>query len=298
MLANNKEYDLQRDILSRYPLSDYLVSEKLDGIRCLVTSEGICSRSFKPIPNKFVNDKVREYVCSTLHGNDILDTELLCYNEAGERQTFHETQSQVMSEDGEPRFLVNAFDMLNQLDTRYQSAEERFIVLADWYYRCGRLYCTALNAMKFDTIEKLDAYHDGSIAHGGEGLMLRHRLSKYKCGRATLREASLLKYVRYTRITCVIVDMKEAMENIDTSCKKKENLFGKGTLGSLVVRCPGEFGDATFGVGTGWDSIQAQYMWDHPTQYIGKHIEVSYKPHGTKDVPRQPVFVGMRPECD
>lgn len=299
MLANNKEYDLERDILTRYPITDFLVSPKLDGVRCLLGKNFHHSRSGKSFPSVHVH-RMLDSLQHFLPDDAILDGEIiLCDKKTGRAAGFHDTQSVVMSCDKEfdtDNYMVwfMAFDCIRH-NNFYAPAHERVSNLNTLSDNVGFL---VVNSVVVQSKAQLDQYLEGWLAEDNEGAMLRHRLSPYKQGRATLREAYLLKYVVYRRITCVIVDMKEAMENIDTSCKKKENLFGKGTLGSLVVKCPGEFGDATFGVGTGFNASLAQFMWDCKHLMIGKHIEVSYKPHGTKDVPRQPVFVGMRPECD
>ena len=72
----------------KYPV---LVSPKLDGIRCLIVDGKALSRSFKPIPNLFIQSLLSKQEFNGLDGELVL-----------EGKTFNETQSIVMSESSEP----------------------------------------------------------------------------------------------------------------------------------------------------------------------------------------------------
>jgi DNA ligase-1 len=63
----------------KYPV---LVSPKLDGIRCLIVDGKALSRSFKPIPNLFIQSLLSKQEFNGLDGELVL-----------EGKTFNETQS-------------------------------------------------------------------------------------------------------------------------------------------------------------------------------------------------------------
>ena len=90
----------------KYPL---LASIKYDGVRALKVNDTVLSRSFKPIPNTFVQRRL----ASLPNG---LDGELVV---AG--QDFSGTSSGVMSKDGEPDFVYYIFDYVkDSLDKPFQ----------------------------------------------------------------------------------------------------------------------------------------------------------------------------------
>ena len=83
-----------------------LVSGKIDGIRCIIHPDlGPVTRSFKPVPNHYVYEKLLE-----LAGGSNLDGELIIV-EAGAAVPFNTTQSGIMSRSGRPRFEFRAFDV-------------------------------------------------------------------------------------------------------------------------------------------------------------------------------------------
>ena len=82
----------------------------------------------------------------------------------------------------------------------------------------------------------------------------------------------------------------------------KDGMKPAGTLGKFLVQ---EIGDTpwngkTFAVGTGEGLDQAlrQKIWDNQGEYLGKIITYRYQAHGTKDLPRIPIWYGFRHEDD
>ena len=55
-----------------------------------------------------------------------------------------------------------------------------------------------------------------------------------------------------------------------------------------------------FGVGTGFDNDQRQWFWENRERLIADGTIIKYKhfPSGVKDLPRHPVYLGIRDKRD
>jgi DNA ligase-1 len=136
--------------------------------------------------------------------------------------------------------------------------------------------------------------------------MLRDPNGRYKFGRSTAKEGILLKVKRFSDAEAVIVGFEERMHNGNPATtdalghtersSHKENLTGRGDLGALVVKC--ELFESEFNIGTGFDDATRKEIWDNRETYLGKVVKFKYQTAGMKDVPRFPVYVGLRHEND
>jgi DNA ligase-1 len=71
-------------------------------------------------------------------------------------------------------------------------------------------------------------------------------------------------------------------------------MLGKQRLGGLVTKWRGK----ELRIGSGFGAEQRQNMWDARDILIGRLVTFKYQPHGMKDVPRLPIFVGLRSLVD
>lgn len=277
-----------------------LATPKIDGIRCLRINGRSVSRTFKNIPNRYIQEKMKNLP-------DGLDGELI----VGE--TFQETTSGVMSQDGKPGFLYMVFDfvpILSKLTTRY---DFRMALLEIVHLP---MFCTKLLPAELNTQKQLklyeEAYLNSGIA-GAEGIMIRQPDSPYKCGRSTENEEYLLKIKRFKDREAVIVDLEEQMENNNAleldnlghakRSSKKEGMAGKNTLGAFVVRdlslpTPDNAKEFRVGTGIGLTKKKRQYIWNNRKEYLGKIITYKYQELGTLALPRFPIFKGFRHVLD
>ena len=53
-----------------------------------------------------------------------------------------------------------------------------------------------------------------------------------------------------------------------------------------------------FKIGTGFKADLRQWIWDHRDLYKGRVVKYKSQPHGSKDRPRLPVFLGFRDAID
>lgn len=276
----------------QYPV---LVTPKLDGIRCLKIDGKAVSRNFKPIPNKFVRSWIEKYF------PDGVDGELIVKGES-----FQATTSAVMRESGEPKVVYFIFDRV--IDGEIGEA---------YFSRCAgiaRLLEKDIPKNLFVTVlprtvtneEDLLEYEQRCLAEGYEGVMLRTPDSPYKCGRGTVREGYLLKLKRFADDEAIIVGFEERMHNANVAKKDafgrtersshKANMVATGVLGAFRVKSK-KFKNE-FSIGTGMDDAQRDEFWKKRKQLMSKLLKFKYQPTGIKDVPRFPVFLGLRHEND
>lgn len=266
----------------KYPL---LATPKIDGIRCLIIDGVAMSRSLKPIPNRFIQSQIG------LHRFNGMDGELIVPG------SFQAVTSAIMSEDGEPEFAYMVFDRWD-LSGGYA---DRISEVED--FDCP--FITILRPIVIRDRERLDQYCDTCLKQGYEGAMVRHPDGPYKHGRATFREGYLTKIKPFEDDEAIIIGFEEQMHNANEATTNalgrtersshKANLVPKGTLGALIVDHK-TFGP--FNLGTGFDDAMRREIWSKAASYLGRVVKFRYQPHGTKDKPRIPTFLGFRSQLD
>lgn len=278
-----------------YPL---LCSAKIDGVRCLIKDGVALSRSLKPIPNKYIQQWVKENA-ETLEG---LDGELVVGN-AFSPTVFNTTTSGVMSREGEPDFQYIVFDIWNSLSEN--AALDRYLKLKDISpdlpNRANVLLKKVVNSP-----EEAKEYEEQLLEIGAEGMMVQGLHAGYKFGRSTVKEQKLLKVKRFTDSEYEVVGFEEKMHNANEAkinevgnterSSHKENMVPMNTLGALVLRM--ENGE-TFNCGTGFDDSTRKYIWENRESLVGKLAKIKHFEIGTGYIkPRFPVFLGFRSEED
>lgn len=268
---------------------------KIDGIRALILGGNIVARSLKPIPNRHIQ---RVLGISILNG---LDGELDLHRKA----TFQEVSSEIMSNDGEPAFVYRVFDVVAPV-----TYVERMVMLAEKARVIEHLGLTKHFAFLFPTeltsLSQLELYAASCLAQGYEGAMIRTAASPYKYGRSTFKEQYLVKIKPTEDDEGVIVGFDEQMQNANEATVNalgrtershhKAGMIPKGTLGALRVKS--ELWKGSFGLGSGLtDALKAQ-IWGDLSSYLGKTVKYRYQKIGSKDLPRQPVFLGFRDAID
>ena len=272
----------------QFPL---LASPKLDGIRCVCTvNDGPVSRSLKPIPNRFIHGQLFFY--------PPFDGELMV-GDPTDPSAFNRSTSGIMSHDGEPDFTYWVFDFwkLEQLyfEERLRKAEEQIKAEACWR---ARLVPHKL----IEHPDDLLAYEAEQVGLGYEGIMVRDPRGHYKHGRSTAREGLLGKVKRFEDTEGTIVGFEELMHNDNEQTTNNlgyaersnvsANMRPGNTLGALRVKHPAYEED--FGIGTGFDAAQRDYLWANRDTLLGTLVKFKHQPSGAKDKPRFPVYLGIR----
>jgi len=272
----------------KYPL---ILQQKIDGIRCCIVDGKALSRKLKPIPNRFIREKLEQYQTYPV----LIDGELII-----EGKTFNEVQSAVMSEEGTPNFIYKIFDYLLKWDsTSYLKRSETL------HMAFPLNYARILNSIEINSLQQLLEWESYILKDRYEGIILRSPGAPYKFGRSTLREAGLMKFKRFTDSEAIILSSAAFLSNCNPlesdnlgyakHSSAQINLIPENKLGSFTVRdCNPEspFYNVEFNLGTGFTDEERKELWK--TNQIGKIIKYKYQLHGSKDKPRIPVFLGFR----
>lgn len=264
-----------------------LGTPKKDGIRCLKLNGKALTRKFLPVPNDYIRSRI-EAECP-----DNIDGEIMI---AG--RTFHELSGDVRRKEGRPDFTFYVFDYVGRKDLPLnQPYSERMnelhtLLLPD--------FCVKLEPIYLRTLDDLIEFEAECLAGGDEGAMVRTPMSRYKCGRATIKEALIFKIKQFVDDEATILYAEEEQENQNEALKDafgrtkrsshQENKVGKSTLGTL--QC--EWRGVQFGIGTGWDDEAGAELWAKRDRLPGQKVTFKYQKHGTKDRPRCPVYKGIR----
>ena len=155
-------------------------------------------------------------------------------------------------------------------------------------------------------LEDLTLATQSAIDSGYEGLMIRRKDSKYKCGRSTEKQGILGKIKLFKDSEARIVGIEELMVNnnpvtedefgLAKRSSHKVNLVGSGTLGSLELE--DIYSGIRFSIGTGFTSAQREQLWVEKNNLLSKIIKYKYQGEGMVEKPRFPVFLGFRHEDD
>jgi DNA ligase-1 len=264
----------------------YLVSRKIDGIRCLSTPDGLVSRTFKRIPNLQLQTIMGD--CS----KHCLDGELYI-----PESTFNKTQSVVMStreHSGCKYYVFDTYDKpMESFADRTSRAQDIVNGLDSWYVEY-------VPHTMIHSLAALQKYEQRAIESGEEGIMLRSPFGRYKSGRSTTNENGLLKMKRFEDDEAIVMDMKPLLinENEQTTdhlgqskrSKHSDNLVECEMLGSIVCEWQGQI----LHIGSGFTKAQRIFYWNNKLEMIGKIVTFKYQPHGMKDLPRCPIFKSVR----
>ena len=271
------------------------VSTKFDGIRALVIDSVVYSRSLKPIRNKHVQKLFGKPEYNGMDGE-------LVVGDIYAKDVFQKTTSGVMSAGGNPDVKFYVFDLWNLPNATYteRQAELQNLLLQD--STMSSIVYTMIH--KCHTVEDIHFYLEHEKNVGGEGLICRSPNGKYKYGRSTPKEQLSVKLKFFEMMEFEVIGFEERMHNNNeattnelgyaerSSCK--ENLIPMNTLGSLVLK----YGDSSFKVGTGFNDVQRQEIWNNKESYLGKLASVRYMSVGQAILPRIPSWQGWRDEDD
>jgi DNA ligase-1 len=268
-------------------------SPKLDGFRCVVDEEPKTS-SMKPWPNLFVREELSNPM---YHG---LDGELLV-GAPNDPNAFHNTSGPLRQIMGKPDFRFYVFD--NWINGNY-SYKDRW--LDNEIEENGRII--VLKQELLISPEEVLAYEANMLKQGYEGAMIRSLHGLYKQGRCSYREMNIFKRKPFVECEAIIVGYKEGMRNLNEShvdemgrnvrSSHKANKEPKGTLGSWELKSdlwPTSF---TAGMGEGWDDGMKLDLWNNRESYIGQIATVKYQKYGSRDAPRIPSVIKIRPTWD
>jgi len=255
MLAHKWDED------SKVDPTDWLVSEKLDGVRSVWTGSHFISRNGKPF-------YAPDYFKAVLPPDTILDGELF-----GGRGEFQKTVGIVKSIttrkdewEGLTFMIFDAPQVPGTFEERYQfllrmmesSPETKYMKVVE------QTPCEGKAQLMAGLVKMQD--------NGGEGLMLRQPGSLYESGRTR----TLLKVKSFQDTDGVVIGLKEGKGRL------------KGVMGALLCSLRDD-PKKTFSVGTGFTDEQRKAPPENGTVVIVKYQEMT-----KAGIPRFPVYIGVR----
>jgi len=270
----------------------YYLSEKLDGIRCIVFGGIGYSRSLKFIPNKFIQEYFAKYA-DILEG---FDGELIVGHKNAP-DVFNKSTSGVMRETEEPNFTFWVFD-------KYYPA--------DYTSRIGKIPNELPHRVKFlpqyyvENQEEVNKLEGQFLAQGAEGVMLRDPHSAYKFGRSGTKNPELQKVKRFVDNEFEIIGYEPKYHNANEAkinelgrterSTAKAGMVALDTMGALILQT--EKG-LVFTCGSGFTDELRDTLWFQRGELKGKLAKIKYFEVGNGySVPRFPVFIGIRSEGD
>lgn len=278
-----------------YPL---YASIKLDGIRVCILDGVVYSRSMKPIRSTVVQ---KLFGKAELNG---LDGELL-YGDWNAPNVFNITTQAVMAttlKEGfkEKEIRLAVFDYIKP-NSSYIARKEIAENITAWHIGQIKFVRQKLIHNEADLLE----FENTTLDNGYEGLMVRSIDGRYKQGRSTAKEGIIGKIKRMEISEAIIIGFEERMHNTNEKTTNelgyserssaKSGLVGSGTLGSFILK--NEDGQV-FNCGSGLDDLTRQQIWDNRDSYIGKFLSYKHFPIGQKDLPRFPIYRGLRDADD
>ncbi len=279
-------YTVEDTSTLKYPL---FASVKLDGIRCLVIDSVAYSRNMKPIKNEYVQKCIGKPEYNGLDGE-------LIVGDIFAKDCYRQTNSGVMSKDGEPDFKFYVFDRWDMGNFKFETR----------YTNIPKLpFVEIVSQWEMNSEGELLMFETELLEKGAEGVMVRSVDGIYKNGRSTAKDGILGKVKRFSDAEYRIVGFVERMHNANEATRNelgyiersshKDNLVGRGDLGALVL----ETADGQkFNCGTGFDDALRAEIWANKDAYIGRMAKVKSFLIGVKDLPRFPVFISLRDEVD
>lgn len=308
VLAPNQQPNLDE---INYPL---LISNKIDGIRCILYKGEILSRSLKQIQNKQLREKLKPLANYTKEYNLILDGEIY-----SPELTFQEIISLVMSQDFESQKSIKKYGHVVQIPVHLKFhcfdaiKEDDFEVPFK-----DRIKLVETVAMLFKEIihpvthyllsnkTEVEKHFDIALDNGEEGLILRNPEGKYKCGRGTLKEGIIYKLKPYRSWDAQIVDVIQATK-VDPNAEKKINELNRSVTSKkkkdriLIEKASAflvKYEGKDLKVVIAMIDEEKEEIWKNKEQYIGRYIEYKGMLVGAKDVPRHPVMERFRKDKD
>ena len=275
--------------------SNMYMSEKLDGIRCIVFGGVAYSRSLKRIPNL----SIQAYVQHHAEAMEGMDGELIV-GDKNAPDVFNQSTSGVMRIEGEPDFTFWVFDRWHPTATWL----ERYACLVNFCKLPDR--AKLLQHFPVTEMFNIDEFERDMLAQGAEGIMLRDADAKYKCGRSGTKNPELQKVKRFVDNEFEIIGWEPKYTNTNEAktnelgrtarSTAKDGMVALDTMGSLIL-CTSK-GD-TFSCGSGMTDAIREDLWERRETLMGQLAKVKYFDVGNGyNVPRFPVLVGIRHKDD
>lgn len=283
-----------------YPL---YVSEKLDGLRCIIENGVAYSRSGKP----FRSPVVQEMFASGKF--DGLDGELV-YGDKNAKDVFSKSTTACMSKEWpkeldkrELHFYV--FDYVDESAPYHEREQKAFEIVMT----AGNKQVEMLQQHTISNEATLLALEAACLEAGGEGVMCRSIDGRYKHGRSTAKDGIIGKLKRFSQSEAHVIGFEEKLTNTNEKKRdefgyaerstSKEGMVPAGTLGAFL--CKDLYSGVEFSMGSGLNDALRDEIWNNQEEWLGKIVTYKFFAVGVKEsttAPRFPIFLSERSEYD
>ena len=243
-----------------------LVQPKLNGVRMCVHNKQVFSRSGKPlnVPAKVLKDLKQ---LSTL----ALDGELYAHGAHLDQIRGNAKRLVNTAQDEGLQLKYHIFDIYN-LKLTAAARLAMLATIAETEHIKIVPYHIVKDAANIDVL--LEAY----LQQGYEGIMIRAFNAPYQ----QRRTADLLKYKPWRYTTAVITGFIEGKGKY------------KGMLGALQIISDDPKQQWTCNVGSGFDDLQRQTIWNNRTALLGTKIDLKYLELTSLGNPHGPIFIALK----
>lgn len=251
--------------------TEYSLSTKLDGIRCVCIVEENGPKFFSRQGQPFYGLVELEEEFSHFPINTVVDGELLLNKSGLASKDLYRETVKVVNADGEKKNIIfNAFDLIDlgsfQLGYCNTPCKKRKQELKE-------LIETGKTAFGLKWIKNVEDLYQGTdqsqiqywldkiTSEGGEGVMINISDAPYECKRTT----KLLKVKKFNTADVRVIGVEEGTG------------VNKGRLGAIRVEFIGPDGKTyNCKAGSGFKEEERIYYWSHPEELIGKIVEINY----------------------
>lgn len=233
------------------------VQPKLDGVRAIITKEGIFSRNGKKFTS---SNHIHEEAKSFLRDGEVLDGELFNHS-----MTFEQISGAVRKNKPCQDLQFHIFDCfhMENLEIEFKKRFMENIQIQNKKY----IFPVETKVINSESIME---YHDKYTNMGYEGVMIRHINAPYELNK---RSKKLLKFKKFHTEEFQIIDVISAL--------------GKDKNTAIFV-CNG-FKARPIGT---WETRHQYYV--NRNRLIGKFVTVKYQETTSQGVPRFPIAIAIR----
>jgi len=246
---------------------EYIVTEKLDGLRCVLIKENGSISIFSRQGQQFEGLVDIETEAAKLDDNMVYDGELILRNDNNlKSKDLYRATMKVARKDGiKENLILNMFDVLplpefqkgisklgcadRKQQLHQQLADRDF----EWIKEVPVLYTG-------NDISQINIWLDRMIEQDKEGVMVNLADGKYQCKRTK----EILKVKKMQTADVLVLDVVEG---------EGEN---KGKLGAAVIEFEHEGKNYQCKVGSGFSKEERVAFWNNPELIKGKIVEISY----------------------
>jgi len=240
----------------------YIITEKLDGNRCVAIKDNGVVKSFTRQGKQYEGlEEIESDIANLPIDNVVFDGELIADIQGSTIEIYAETTSKARSKGSNKTGLVfHIFDMLDLKEFQNGKSLSKCVArkarLTNIFETYSLPHCKEVKPLyvgkDLSEVEKWMVY---ASKQEWEGLMVNMD-SFYICKRSD----SILKVKVMSTCDVKVIGFEEGTGKYE------------GKLGAMIV----DYKGYSCGVGSGFTDADREYIWNHQEEYLGKIVEIQY----------------------